>query len=63
MQTLAVPINKAETIALAAAYLMQKCMAANSRGILIQADQMAETEDGIARQRRILMGGGDAWAF
>jgi hypothetical protein len=57
MQTLAVPINKAETIALAEAHLIQKGIAANSRGILIQADQMAETEDGIARPRRILMGG------
>jgi hypothetical protein len=63
MQTLAVPINKAEMIALAAAHLIQKGMAANGRGILIQADQMAEIEGGIARPRRMLMGGGDAWAF
>jgi hypothetical protein len=56
MHTLAVPINKAETITLAAAHLIQKGVAANGRGILIQADQMAEIEGGIARPRTILMG-------
>lgn len=56
MQKLGVPINKAETIALAVAHLIQKGMAGNGQGILIQADQMAEIEGGIARSRSIWMG-------
>jgi hypothetical protein len=44
MQKLGVPINKEETIALAVAHLIHKGMASNGQGILIQADQMAESE-------------------
>jgi NAD(P)-dependent dehydrogenase (short-subunit alcohol dehydrogenase family) len=56
MQKLGVPMNKAETIALAVADLIQKGMAGNGQGILIQADQMAEIEGGIARARSLWMG-------
>jgi NAD(P)-dependent dehydrogenase (short-subunit alcohol dehydrogenase family) len=51
MQKLGVPINKAETIALAVAHLIHKRMASNGQGILIQANQMAEIEGGIAKAR------------
>jgi hypothetical protein len=51
MQKLGVPINKAEIIALAVAHLIHKRMASNGQGILIQANQMAEIEGGIAKAR------------
>jgi NAD(P)-dependent dehydrogenase (short-subunit alcohol dehydrogenase family) len=56
MQKLGVPINRAETIALAVAHLIMKGMAGNGQGILIQADQMAEIEGGIAMARSLWMG-------
>jgi hypothetical protein len=43
-----VPINK---VALAVAHLIRKQMASSGQGILIQADQMAEIEGGIAKAR------------
>ena len=62
MQRLGVPINKAETIALAVAHLMHKRMASNGQGILIQANQMAEIEEGITKARSQWMGRGDVEA-
>ena len=56
MLKLGVPINKPETIALAVAHLIHKGMASNGQGILIQADQMAEIEGGIAKARSHWMG-------
>ena len=56
MQKLGVPINKAETIALAVAHLIHKGLASNGQGILIQADRMAEIEGGIAKSRGQWMG-------
>ena len=56
MQKLGVPINKAETIALAVAHLIHKRMASNGQGILIQANQMAEIEGGIAKAKSQWMG-------
>ena len=56
MQKVGVPINKAETIALAVAHLMHKGLAGNGYGILIQADLMAEIEGGLARARGQWMG-------
>jgi NAD(P)-dependent dehydrogenase (short-subunit alcohol dehydrogenase family) len=56
MQKLGVPINKAETIALAVAHLIRQGMASNGQGILIQADLMAEIEGGIAKARSQWMG-------
>lgn len=56
MQKLGVPINKAETIALAVAHLIHRRMASNGQGILIQANQMAEVEGGIAKARSQWMG-------
>ena len=56
MQRLGIPINKAETIALAVAHLMHKRMASNGQGILIQANQMAEIEGGITKARSQWMG-------
>lgn len=51
-----VPINKAETIALAVGYLIDGGMKANGMGLLIQEDQIAELESGIARSRGSWMG-------
>jgi NAD(P)-dependent dehydrogenase (short-subunit alcohol dehydrogenase family) len=56
MQKLGVPINKAETIALAVAHLIHNRMASNGQGILIQANKMAEIEGGIAKARSQWMG-------
>jgi len=56
MQKRGVPINKPETVALAVAHLIHKGLASNGQGILIQADQMAEIEGGIAKARGQWMG-------
>ena len=72
MQERGVPINKAESVALAVAHLIHKGSASNGQGILIQADQMAEIEGGIAKARsqwmgeemlRLFRGGRDAPLF
>lgn len=56
MQKLGVPINRAETVALAVAHLIEQGMGSNGQGVLIQADRMAEIEGGIARSRNVWMG-------
>lgn len=56
MQKLGVPTNKMETIALAVAHLIQNGIQSNGQGILIQGDQMAEIEGGIARAKSLWMG-------
>jgi hypothetical protein len=56
MQKVGVPINRAETIALAVAHLMHRGMQSNGQGVLIQADKMAEIEAGIAKTRSQWMG-------
>jgi NAD(P)-dependent dehydrogenase (short-subunit alcohol dehydrogenase family) len=51
-----VPINKAETIALAVCYLIDGGMRSNGKGLLIQEDEIAELESGIAKTRKLWMG-------
>jgi hypothetical protein len=51
-----VPINSAETIATAVAYLFNGGTSSNGMGILIQADKIGELESGIAKSRSSWMG-------
>jgi NAD(P)-dependent dehydrogenase (short-subunit alcohol dehydrogenase family) len=51
-----VPINNAETIALAVAYIMGLGMKASGSGYLIQANRVQELEGGIAETREQWMG-------
>ena len=45
------PINKAESIALAACWLFNQGMAANGAGICIQSDKFVDLEIGLAKTR------------
>ena len=56
MQKIGVPINKAHSVALTVAYLVERGMKSNGNGILIQDDRMAEIESGIAKSRGQWMG-------
>jgi len=56
MQKVGVPINKAESIALAVGFLMDGGMKSNGMGVLIQQDRMVELESGLARSRGVWMG-------
>ncbi len=56
MQKVGVPINKAYSVALTVVYLMEGGMKSNGKGILIQADKMADIEGGIAKSRAQWMG-------
>ncbi|KAF2491106.1 NAD(P)-binding protein [Lophium mytilinum] len=51
-----VPINKVESIALAACWLFHEGMAANGAGIFVQADRMVDFERGLAKSREVWMG-------
>jgi len=56
MEKVGVPINRAISVALTVAQLIQHGMKSNGKGILIQADRMADIESGIARSRSQWMG-------
>jgi hypothetical protein len=56
MRSRGVPINSAETIGLAVAYLMNGGMQSNGKGLLIQDDKVGELESGIAKTRKDWMG-------
>jgi hypothetical protein len=51
MQKFGVPINKAESIALAVCYLMNGGMKANGKGLLVQSDRNWDIEAGLAKTR------------
>ncbi|OJD12399.1 hypothetical protein ACJ73_09358, partial [Blastomyces percursus] len=51
-----VPINKAESVALAVAHLINIGMQANGQGLLLQKDKMVDVERGIAKSRAMWMG-------
>lgn len=56
MRKQGVAINKAETIALAVCYLIDGGISSNGKGLLIQEDEIAELESGIAKTRKLWMG-------
>lgn len=57
MASKGVPINSAETVALAVANLMgMEGLQGNGRGVVIQANRMQEVEEGIAKARGMWMG-------
>jgi NAD(P)-dependent dehydrogenase (short-subunit alcohol dehydrogenase family) len=56
MRKVGVPINKAESIALAVGYLINGGIKSNGMGVLIQADEMMELERGLAQSREAWMG-------
>ncbi|KAE9969176.1 hypothetical protein BLS_001387 [Venturia inaequalis] len=56
MRKAGVPINKAESIALSVAHLINSGIEANGMGVLIQADRMSELERGLAKSRETWMG-------
>jgi len=56
MQKVGVPINSAESIALAVGHLVNLGIKGNGQGILIQADRMVDLEAGIAKTRNVWMG-------
>lgn len=57
MASKGVPINSAETVALAVANLMgMEGLQGNGRGVVIQANRMQEVEGGIAKARGVWMG-------
>ncbi|KAF2809747.1 uncharacterized protein BDZ99DRAFT_463514 [Mytilinidion resinicola] len=51
-----VPINRVESIALAACWLFNEGMAANGAGIFVQADRMVDFERSLAKNREVWMG-------
>jgi hypothetical protein len=51
-----VPINKVESIALAACWIFNQGMAANGAGIFVQADRFVDFERGLAKSRERWMG-------
>jgi hypothetical protein len=55
MEKVGVPINKAESIALAVGHLVSQGMKGNGQGILIQKNKMVDVERGIAKTRDIWM--------
>ncbi|KAF1809942.1 NAD(P)-binding protein [Eremomyces bilateralis CBS 781.70] len=50
-----VPINKAESIALAVGHLIKQGRQGNGAGIFVQADRMVDLERGLAKSREIWM--------
>jgi len=56
MQKVGVPINRAETIALAVSYLIHGGMRSNGKGLMVKADRMADMEAGLAKSRSQWMG-------
>ena len=56
MQKVGVPINRPEAVALAVAGLMAGRMKSNGAGIMVQANKMANVEEGIAKSRSLWMG-------
>ena len=56
MSKVGVPINKAESVALAVAHLVGLGMEGNGAGILVQKDRMVNVEEGIAKSRGSWMG-------
>jgi len=56
MQKIGVPINRPESIALAVSSLMAGGMKSNGAGVMVQADKMANIEEGIAKSRNLWMG-------
>jgi hypothetical protein len=56
MRKVGVPINKAESIALAVGYLINGGIQSNGMGILIQQDRLWELERGLAKSREDWMG-------
>lgn len=51
-----VPVNKAESVALAVCWLCDAGMEGNGKGLLVQADRVADLEVGIAKGRELWMG-------
>jgi hypothetical protein len=51
-----VPVNKAESVALAVCWLMNEGMKANGAGIFVQADRFVDLEKGLAKSRESWMG-------
>jgi len=56
MRNHGVPINKAETIALAVCWLIDGGMSGNGKGLLVQENEIGELETGLAKTRKIWMG-------
>jgi NAD(P)-dependent dehydrogenase (short-subunit alcohol dehydrogenase family) len=56
MAKLGVPINKAESVALAVTFLFSQGMQANGAGIFVQADRFSDFERGLAKSRAQWMG-------
>jgi hypothetical protein len=56
MRKVGVPINKAESIALAVGHLINGGIKSNGMGVLIQQDKMMELERGLAKSREAWMG-------
>lgn len=56
MRKVGVPINRPEAIALAVSGLMAGGMKSNGAGVMVQADKMANIEEGIAKSRSLWMG-------
>ncbi|ORY03950.1 hypothetical protein BCR34DRAFT_491966 [Clohesyomyces aquaticus] len=56
MATQGVPINKADSIALAVCWLFNEGMAANGAGVFVQADRFMDLERGLAKAREQWMG-------
>ncbi|KAF2013704.1 NAD(P)-binding protein [Aaosphaeria arxii CBS 175.79] len=56
MAQVGVPINKAESIALAVCWLFDQGMAANGAGVFVQADKFVDLERGLAKSREQWMG-------
>jgi NAD(P)-dependent dehydrogenase (short-subunit alcohol dehydrogenase family) len=55
-RALGVPINDPGEIAGAVVYLMSQGIAANGKGLLVQAGRVADLEAGIAKTRKLWMG-------
>jgi NAD(P)-dependent dehydrogenase (short-subunit alcohol dehydrogenase family) len=51
MKKYGVPINKAESIALAVGYLMNGGLQSNGKGLLVQSDRMWDIEGAMAKSR------------
>lgn len=55
MANAGVPINKAESIALAVGHLIKLGRQGNGAGIFVQADRMVDLERGLAKTRELWM--------
>ncbi|KAF2399102.1 NAD(P)-binding protein [Trichodelitschia bisporula] len=56
MEKVGVPINRAESVALAVGWLVNEGMGANGMGLLVQSDRMVDLERELAKARGLWMG-------